>query len=65
MNAPCVTLVSGLLNMLTDIIFTKPYEVGAVIITPILQMRKLRHRDRKLPIHGHTASKEEEQGIIS
>ena len=35
-----MTLVSGLLNMLTDIIFTKPYEVGAVTITPILQMRK-------------------------
>lgn len=42
LNVPCVpvTLVPGLLNMLTNTIFTKPYEVGAVIITPILQMRK-------------------------
>lgn len=37
-------------------VFLKTYEIGAILL-PILHMRKLRHKDDRLPAKRHTAIK--------
>lgn len=40
--------------------FLEQLDEVATLISPILEMRQLRHRERKGPVQGHTVGKEAE-----